>query len=82
MNKTYEQGYINGFAQSKKKIEELENNWNKLKEYCEEATFYYTVGNDEYKTEMVANRRTGLDILDKMQEIEKIDKINNLKEND
>ena len=30
MKKTYEQGYINGFAQSKKKIEELEEQKEKL----------------------------------------------------
>lgn len=50
--------------------EQLKDNWNKLKEYCEEATFYYTTGNGEYKTEMVGNARNGIDILDKMLELE------------
>ena len=54
-------------------IDELlsyKDNWNKLKEYCEEVTFYYTTGNGEFKTEMVGNARNGIDILNKMQELE------------
>ena len=46
------------------------DNWNKLKQYCEEATFYYTTGNGKYKTEMMGNARNGIDILNKMQELE------------
>lgn len=46
------------------------DNWNKLKEYCEEAIFYYTTGNGKYKTEMMGNARNGIDILNKMQELE------------
>lgn len=36
MKKTYEQGYINGFAQSKKKIEELEQALDEIEKYIEE----------------------------------------------
>ena len=61
-NKTYEQGYINGFAQSKKKIEELENNWNKLKEYLEKS---WTESQDIWFVK----------IINKMKEIEEIDKL-------
>lgn len=61
MKKTYEQGYINGFAQSNKKIDELENNWNELKKFLLE------------KLEIVCDIDYACysDILDKMQEIEK-----------
>ena len=52
-------------------VKNLKDNWNKLKEYCEEVTFYYTTGNGEFKTEMVGNARNGIDILNKMQELEK-----------
>lgn len=65
-NKTYEQGYINGFAQSKKKIEELENNWNELKEYLEKS---WTESQDIWFVK----------IINKMKEIKEM---NNLKEND
>lgn len=51
-------------------VKNLKDNWNKLKEYCEEVTFYYTTGNGEFKTEMVGNARNGIDILNKMQELE------------
>ena len=33
MKRTYEQGYINGFAQSKKKIEELEQALDEIEKY-------------------------------------------------
>ena len=36
MKRTYEQGYINGFAQSKKKIEELEQALDEIEKYIEE----------------------------------------------
>lgn len=36
MKRTYEQGYINGFAQSKKKIEELEQVLDEIEKYIEE----------------------------------------------
>ena len=55
----------------KDKNKQLKGNWNKLKDFCEEATFYYTTGNGEYKTEMMGNARNGIDILNKMQELEK-----------
>ena len=72
MKRTYEQGYINGFAQSKKKIEELENNWELLKKFLlKKLEILWGIDYACYS-----------DILDKMQEIEEIDKINNLKEND
>lgn len=49
---------------------QLKDNWNKLKKYCKEATFYYTTGNGEYKTRTWGNARNGIDILNKMQELE------------
>lgn len=48
----------------------LKDNWNNLKEYLNEGTFYYKTGNGEYTTEMVSNRINGLDTLRKMQELE------------
>ena len=56
--------------EQRQEISNLEDNWNKLKQYCEEATFYYTTGNDEYKTKTWGNARNGIDILNKMKELE------------
>ena len=41
MKKTYEQGYINGFAQSKKKIEELEQVLDEIEGYVIENSQYW-----------------------------------------
>ena len=48
----------------------LESNWNKLKEYCKENTLCYEVGDDE-NTKLIGSRIHGLNVLDKMQEMEK-----------
>lgn len=53
--------------------EQLKSNWNNLKEYLNEGTFYYKTGNGEYTTEMVSNRINGIDTLRKMKELEKGD---------
>ena len=48
----------------------LKDNWNKLKEYCKENTLCYEVGDDE-NTKLIGSRIHGLNVLDKMQEMEK-----------
>ena len=48
---------------------QLKDNWNKLKEYCKENTLCYEVGDDE-NTKLIGSRIHGLNVLDKMQEIE------------
>lgn len=45
------------------------DNWNKLKEYCKENTLCYEVGDDE-NTKLIGSRIHGLNVLDKMQELE------------
>ena len=50
----------------------LENNWNKLKEYCKENTLCYEVGDDE-NTKLIGSKIHGLNVLDKMQELEQGD---------
>ena len=47
----------------------LESNWNKLKEYCKENTLCYEVGDDE-NTKIIGSKIHGLNVLDKMQELE------------
>ena len=47
----------------------LESNWNKLKEYCKENTLCYEVGDDE-NTKLIGSKIHGLNVLDKMQELE------------
>ena len=54
----------------KKENEQLKDNWNKLKEYCKENTLCYEVGDDE-NTKLIGSRIHGLNVLDKMQEMEK-----------
>lgn len=71
MKKTYEQGYINGFAQSKKKIEELENNWELLKKYIK----------TEIPEDVFIDAEWFVSILDKMNELERKNKNEN-NEND
>ena len=48
------------------------DNWNKLKEYCKENTLCYEVGDDE-NTKLIGSKIHGLNVLDKMQELEKSD---------
>ena len=49
---------------------QLKDNWNKLKEYCKENTLCYEVGDDE-NTKLIGSRIHGLNVLDKMQELER-----------
>ena len=63
----------NDYIRLQQENKHLKNNWNNLKEYLNEGTFYYKTGNGEYTTEMVSNRINGLDTLRKMQELEKGD---------
>ena len=53
----------------KKENEQLKDNWNKLKEYCKENTLCYEVGDDE-NIKLIGSRIHGLNVLDKMQELE------------
>ena len=53
----------------KKENKQLKDNWNKLKEYCKENTLYYEVGDDE-NTKLIGSKIHGLNVLDKMQELE------------
>ena len=52
-----------------KEIHQLKVNWNKLKEYCKENTLCYEVGDDE-NTKLIGSKIHGLNVLDKMQELE------------
>lgn len=54
----------------KKENKILKDNWNKLKEYCKENTLCYEVGDDE-NTKLIGSKIHGLNVLDKMQEMEK-----------
>ena len=49
---------------------QLKDNWDKLKEYCKENTLCYEVGDDE-NTKLIGSKIHGLNVLDKMQELEK-----------
>ena len=53
----------------KKENKQLKNNWNKLKEYCKENTLCYEVGDNE-NTKLIGSKIHGLNVLDKMQELE------------
>ena len=53
----------------KQKYEKQVDNWNKLKEYCKENTLCYEVGDDE-NTKLIGSKIHGLNVLDKMQELE------------
>lgn len=55
------------------KIQQLKDNWNELKEYCKENTLCYEVGDDE-NTKLIGSKIHGLNVLDKMQELERSDK--------
>ena len=56
----------------KKENKQLKDNWNKLKEYCKENTLCYEVGDDE-NTKLIGSKIHGLNVLDKMQKLEKSD---------
>ena len=68
---------LNGTIQTydillKSNVEEnkkLKDNWNKLREYCKENTLCYEVGDDE-NTKLIGSKIHGLNVLDKMQELE------------
>ena len=55
--------------EQRQEIIDLEDNWNKLKEYCKENTLCYEVGDDE-NTKLIGSKIHGLNVLDKMQELE------------
>ena len=55
--------------EQRQEISDLEDNWNKLKEYCKENTLCYEVGDDE-NTKLIGSKIHGLNVLDKMQELE------------
>ena len=61
--------YIKQLQQENKR---LKDNWNKLKEYCKENTLCYEVGDDE-NTKLIGSKIHGLNVLDKMQELEQGD---------
>ena len=48
---------------------QLKDNWIKLKEYCKENTLCYEIGDDE-NTKLIGSKIHGLNVLDKMQELE------------
>ena len=50
-------------------IHQLKDNWDKLKEYCKENVLCYEVGDGE-NTKLIGSRIHGLNVLDKMQELE------------
>ena len=58
--------YVKKLQQENK---QLKDNWNKLKEYCKENTLCYEVGDDE-NTKLIGSKIHGLNVLDKMQELE------------
>ena len=57
------------YEQLKQENQQLKDNWNKLKEYCKENTLCYEVGDDE-NTKLIGSKIHGLNVLDKMQELE------------
>ena len=58
------------YEQLQQENKQLKDNWNKLKEYCKENTLCYEVGDDE-NTKLIGSKIHGLNVLDKMQEMEK-----------
>ena len=56
----------------KKENQQIKDNWNKLKEYCKDNILCYEVGDDE-NTKLIGSKIHGLNVLDKMQEIEQGD---------
>lgn len=61
--------YFEKYCDLKKENKQLKDNWNKLKEYCKENTLCYEVGDDE-NTKLIGSKIHGLNVLDKMQELE------------
>ena len=61
--------YFEKYCDLKKENKKLKDNWNKLKEYCKENTLCYEVGDDE-NTKLIGSKIHGLNVLDKMQELE------------
>ena len=57
------------YEQLQQENQQLKDKWNKLKEYCKENTLCYEVGDDE-NTKLIGSRIHGLNVLDKMQELE------------
>ena len=66
-------GYYDGLKQVIEELQQenkqLKSNWNMLKEYCKENTLCYEVGDDE-NTKLIGSKIHGLNVLDKMQELE------------
>ena len=61
--------YFEKYCDLKKENKQIKDKWNKLKEYCKENTLCYEVGDDE-NTKLIGSRIHGLNVLDKMQELE------------
>ena len=64
--------YFEKYCDLKKENKQIKDKWNKLKEYCKENTLCYEVGDDE-NTKLIGSKIHGLNVLDKMQELEKSD---------
>lgn len=66
-------GYYDGLKQVIEELQQenkqLKSNWNMLKEYCKENTLCYEVGDDE-NTKLIGSKIHGLNVLDKMQELQ------------
>ena len=61
---------FNEMVNWREESKQLKDNWNKLKEYCKENTLCYEVGDDE-NTKLIGSKIHGLNVLNKMQELEK-----------
>ena len=61
--------YFEKYCDLKQENKQLKDNWNKLKEYCKENTLCYEVGDGE-NTKLIGSKIHGLNVLDKMQELE------------
>ena len=61
--------YFEKYCDLKKENKQIKDKWNKLKEYCKENTLCYEVGDDE-NTKLIGSKIHGLNVLDKMQELE------------
>ena len=66
-------GYYDGLKQVIEELQQenkqLKSNCNMLKEYCKENTLCYEVGDDE-NTKLIGSKIHGLNVLDKMQELQ------------
>ena len=63
------QEFADTIIQLQQENKQLKDNWIKLKEYCKENTLCYEVGDDE-NTKLIGSKIHGLNVLDKMQELE------------